>query len=175
MVVHDDRAADRKSGILRRTEISADACRDDDKISRDQCAVSKKNAIAVDFRGTCSRIDFDAAVFRDRLDHRRSGGIQLPCHESGRALDDGHVDLCSAKRPGCLETQDTAADDRCGPDLRDHSLYFGCVFDGPDGHDFVEIMSLERRDKAVCAECIDQLVIGVCISADGHGLCLCVD
>ena len=175
MVVHDDRAADRKSGILRRTEISADACRDDDKIGRDLCTVSEEDALIVDLRGACRRIDFDAAVLRDRLDHRRSGGIQLSCHESGRTLDDGHVDLCPAERPGCLETEDTAADDRRGPDLRDHSLYFGRVFDGPDRYDFVEIMSLERRDKAVCAECIDQLVIGVCISSDGHGLCLRVD
>ena len=172
MVVYHDGPADGQAGFFCGSKISSHAGGYDHQVCGNHGAVRKDHAVFIDLGGGSGGIDLHACILSQGLDHGGGGGIELPCHQGGRAFDDRHFDLGPAQRPCGLQAQNAAADDGRRFDMGDHVLDLCGVLDGADGDHLIQVVSLEGRHEAVGAKSVDQFVVGDLAAAGCNGLCL---
>ena len=107
--------------------------------------------------GSC--MDLDILTFADQLQHIGGSFIQLSSHKERRSFQHSYVAFGFLHLPGCFQSQDAAADDHHIPDLRKHGFDLPDIFQTADSDNLFLILSINRRDKALGSQSIDQLCI----------------
>ena len=165
-VAHHNAALAMQAGDFRQLEIGTDSHRHHHQIGRNFLAAlelqTRYPALA---RGDLCRLflqnEFQALVLQRALQHDRRRAIELALHQPGHQMYDGDIHAAQLQSIGCLQAQQTSADDHRVAILfrgLDHRLGIGDV--AVSNYPW-QIGSRHRQDKRIGTGSEQQPVIGL--------------
>jgi hypothetical protein len=114
VVVHDHAAVHEQLGLVREVDVRADTGGDDDEIGFEHAVVGERHAfhvpVAQDRRRCASEQDADAQILHLAEQVLAAVRIELPLHQRGHQVHDGHVAPLHLQSPRGLEPEQAAAD-----------------------------------------------------------------
>jgi hypothetical protein len=115
LIVDNNAAIDRHTGVLRQRDIGTNACREHHSICRNNPAIDQLNGLNIvqtkDLPGIGAENDLDALAFHQPLEQRTCGRIELALHQAIHQMQKRYFRTCLGETICGLKAKQSAADD----------------------------------------------------------------